>query len=235
MDVTHTPTRASDRRPITVAEICRVGRELGMAELSMSAVATALDVTTAALYRHVEGRWGLERLVGESLLAELVLHDDPDHDTAQHLVSFALQLRRFVRTRPGLAAYLELLFPRGEAGTRLLATEVDALTRRGYAVDAAMVLSGAVASVAISLTGAEERRAESTDGTHRDGFTAEERATNTRLGTDPRFAAATALPRVSTREYVDLLIAAAVRGLAEVAPADRPVDEVVAALRAAVA
>ncbi|MGO1972696.1 MAG: TetR/AcrR family transcriptional regulator [Propionibacteriaceae bacterium] len=224
-------TRTRVRRPITIDEILRVGRDLGLDRLSLNAVATELGVTTTALYRHVDGRWGLERLVGESLLAELVLHDDPADDLERHLVAFGLQLRAFTRTHPGLASYLQLLFPRGESGTGLLADEVDALTRRGYAVDAAMVLSGAVASVSIAVSASEERRAEATEGAQRGSFEAEEQATAERVGADPRFAAAVpALPVVSTPEYVGLLLAASVRGMVAAAPPGRPVDEVMASL-----
>lgn len=223
--------RTRGRRPITVDEILRVGRKLGLKRLSLNAVATELGVTTTALYRHVDGRWGLERLVGESLLAELVLHDDPADDLEHHLVTFGLQLRAFTRTRPGLASYLQLLFPRGESGARLLADEVDALTSRGYAADAAMVLSGAVASVSIALSVSEERRAEAAEGAQRGSFGAEEQAAAERLGTDPRFAAALPeLPVVSTPEYIELLLAASVRGMVAAAPPGRPVDEVVASL-----
>ena len=48
-----------------------MGRDLGMRRLSINGVAARLGVSATALYRHVEGRWELERLVGESLLAEL--------------------------------------------------------------------------------------------------------------------------------------------------------------------
>ncbi|WP_229568323.1 MULTISPECIES: TetR family transcriptional regulator [Rhodococcus] len=34
-----------------------------MQQLSLNAVASRLGVSAAALYRHVDGRWGLERLV----------------------------------------------------------------------------------------------------------------------------------------------------------------------------
>lgn len=232
MEVSYATTSAGARRPVTVDEILRVGRDLGLDRLSLNAVATELGVTTTALYRHVDGRWGLERLVGESLLAELVLQHDPSHDLQRHLVSFGLQLREFTLAHPGLASYLQLLFPRGESGARLLAHEVDALTRRGYGLDAAMVLSGAVASVSIALSAAEERRAESTSGSLDDGFAIEEQAGVARLGTDPRFAAAApTLPVVSTPEYVGLLLAASVRGMVDVAPPGRPTHEVVAALR----
>lgn len=131
-------------RQIVVEDIVRVGRALGMRRLSLHAVAAELGVSTTALYRHVDGRWGLERLVGESLLSDVRLHDDPAHDTVKHLLSFGLQLRDFILDHPGFAGYLQTLFPRGAGGRRLLADEVTALGRRGYAPEAAIVLGSAV-------------------------------------------------------------------------------------------
>ncbi|MFC7109128.1 TetR/AcrR family transcriptional regulator [Nonomuraea rubra] len=101
-------------RQIETADIVRAGRELGLRDLSMNAVAARLGVSSTALYRHVDGRWELERLVGESILAGLDFHDDPAHGPVRHLLSFALELRGFILRHPGLAAYVQTLFPRGE-------------------------------------------------------------------------------------------------------------------------
>lgn len=138
-------------RPARIAtdDIVRVGRRLGLRDLSISAVAAELGVSGAALYRHVDHRWDLERLVGESILADLVLVDEPEHDLEQHLVAFGLQLHDFVLAHPGVGAYLQQLFPRGEAGRALLVAEVEALARRGYGIEAALAVTNAVAGTAI--------------------------------------------------------------------------------------
>ncbi|OXM46418.1 TetR/AcrR family transcriptional regulator [Amycolatopsis alba] len=219
-------------RPAKIArdDILRAGRELGMRRLSVKAVAARLGVTATALYRHVDGRWGLERLVGESILAELRLQDDHDHDLEQHLLSFALQMRAFVLEKPGLVTYLQLLFPRGDGGQRLLNTEVDALVRRGYAPAEAIVLSGAVASLTIAMTASEENSmaAEEADG---DGLDRERQAVRDRLAVDDRLAApSAALPQVPRPEYVRLLLTASIRGLIGSCPPGRPVAEMVADL-----
>ncbi|OBJ58482.1 TetR family transcriptional regulator, partial [Mycobacterium sp. 1423905.2] len=160
-------TRPGGRPPlIALDDLVRVGRELGMRRLSINAVAARLGVSATALYRHVESRWELERLVGESLLADLHLDEDPAQDLEQHLLSFGLQLWHFSITRPGLASYLQVLFPRGEAGVRLLVMEVAALGRRGYSAEAATVLSSAVATLAISLAMREESTTHSSSGDH---------------------------------------------------------------------
>jgi AcrR family transcriptional regulator len=213
---------------VTVEEIVRVGRILGMRRLSVKGVANELDVSAAALYRHLEGRWELERLVGESLLAELELPDDPGEDTERHLLSFALRLREYALAHPGLASYLQVLFPRGEDGMRLLAAEVDALGRRGYAADAAVVLSGAVASLAISLAASEESDTEARQG---EEFARERRSSAERVLSDERLGPAHAdLPQVSTPDFVRLLLTASIRGLVSAAPPGRPVHEIVADL-----
>ena len=80
------------------------------------------------------------------------------------MLSFGVRLRDFTAEHPGLASYLQVLFPRGEAGTRLLSEEVEALSRRGYSTDAAMVLSSAVAALAISLAAREESNANAIGG-----------------------------------------------------------------------
>lgn len=225
------PTNIGGRpAKIVVDDIVRAGRELGMRRLSVKAVAVRLGVTATALYRHVDGRWGLERLVGESILAELRLRDDPAHDVERHLLSFALQMRAFVLEHPGLVGYLQLLFPRGDGGQRLLAEEVEALARRGYPPDAAIVLSGAVASLTIGMTASEENSmaAEETDG---DGLDREREAVRERLSRDLRLAAPSAsLPQVPRPEYVRLLLTAAIRGLIASCPPGRPVAEMVADL-----
>lgn len=203
---------------VSVDDIVRAGRELGMARLSVNAVAFRLGVSSAALYRHIEGRWELERLVGESLLAELELRDDPDEDLERHLVSFARQLRAFVLRHEGLATYLQVLLTRGEAGMRLVTDEVTALERRGYTRDAGMVVAGAVATLAIGLAAADDRRAAADPDGH----------AHQALSRMP--AGPADLPSITPDAYAQLLLAAAVRGVVAVAPPGRPVAEFLAEL-----
>lgn len=225
-------SRQGGRPPlITLDDVIAIGRDLGMRRLSINAVASRLGVTATALYRYVEGRWELERLVGESLLAELDLRDDPDVDTEEHLLSFAVQLQDFTAAHPGLASYLQVLFPRGDAGRRLLAVEVDALSRRGYSPDGAILLSSAVATLVISLAAREESNAGATGGDHASGFAAERDAVANRLAGDPQLGAAhIGVSQVSNAEFVRLLVAASIRGLVAVIAPGRPIDEVVVEL-----
>ncbi|WP_019631211.1 TetR/AcrR family transcriptional regulator [Actinomadura atramentaria] len=220
--------RGGRPRVVTVEEIVRAGREVGLADLTVAAVAARLGVSPAALYRHVAGRWELERLVGESVLGGLDLVEDPADGLERHLLGFAWQLRSYTVAHPGLASYLQALFPRGESGHRLLATEVAALRRRGYAADAAMVLAGAVATLAIAQAAAEEREAAAFG---RPGYAEQRRDAVDRIAADPDLGAAhTGLPQVSFGEFSRLLLTASIRGLLAAAPPGRPVAGIVAAL-----
>ncbi|MEU1811537.1 hypothetical protein O7622_10395 [Micromonospora sp. WMMD1076] len=220
------PGRDGRTPRISTDDVVRVGRGLGLNAVSVKAVAAGLGVTPAALYRHVKGRWDLERLVGESILAELRLRDDPRHGLEPHLLSFALQLRAFALAHPGLARYMQLLFPRGAAGRRVLTDEVEALVRRGYTPDAAIVVSGAVASLTIAMAASEEQSAlaEREDG---DGFDRERRAATLGVEIDDGLAPAHAvLPQVERAEYVRLVLTGAIRGLLGAAPPGRPVADI---------
>lgn len=213
-------------RQITEDDIVRAGRELGMRGLSLNAVAERLGVTAAALYRHVEGRWGLERLVGESFIADLQLRDDPGHDLVQHLLSLGLQLRTHVLAHPGLGVYLQTLFPRGEAGRRLHADAAAALERRGYSREAAIIVCGAVASIAIGAATAEELQRERAEG-----LQDARRSVLEEIQADERLAAAHArLPEMDPETYLRLLLTAAISGLVAVGPPGRPVADVLGQL-----
>lgn len=154
----------SPRRPvgrpsrISVDDIERVGVPMGLRDLTVQAVATELGVTPTALYRHVDGKFGLETVVGERILADLQIVDDPDHSAAEHLLSSAQQLRAFLLEHPGLPTYVQLLFPRGPAGEALLAGEIAALIGRGCSPKAAMMATTTVALIVISIAAAEENR-----------------------------------------------------------------------------
>ena len=213
----------------TRADIVAAGCKLGLQGLRISAVAAALGVSAAALYRHIDGRWELERLVGEELLSRLHIADNPEHNTTEHLVSFAVALRAFVTTHPGLASYMLVLFPRGESSARLIRDEVNALGRRGYPVEVSVMLAGCVARVALSLVAADKQRRAANDGVD---FLAENE--NAHQVLTAQGAIGPAYERrwmLTDEEYFAMLVGTAVRGFIAAAPPGRPVDEVMAALR----
>ncbi|MFG1947192.1 TetR/AcrR family transcriptional regulator C-terminal domain-containing protein [Nonomuraea sp. NPDC048826] len=202
-----------------LGDIVAAGVRIGLAELTVQKVADALGVTTAAVYRHVPSRSALENLVGEAILAELTLADDPAHSTAEHLVSFGAQLRRFVLAHPGSADYFQRLFPRGASGVRLLETQVAALGRRGYDPAAATVLSSAIATISLGLVVAEESR--TAHGRDEPGGAGEALAAMT--GSPVLREALAGIPDHTADDYFVLLLTAAADGLAAHLPPGRPV------------
>ncbi|MGW7680488.1 TetR/AcrR family transcriptional regulator [Kribbella sp. NPDC054772] len=225
----HPPRRKTGGRQaqITVADIEREGLRLGLPNLTVNGVATALGVSPTALYRHVDGKLGLEALVGEAVLRELHVVDDPDHDVEAHLLSFAGQIHTFVVGHPGLAAYMQGLFPRGESGVRLQREAIEALGRRGYSPASAVLMSGTVASLAINLSAAEERHRPYFEGPHR----RELEKVYALLATDELLSAAhQALPPISSDAYFRMVMTGCIRGLVAAAPPHRPALEVLTEL-----
>ncbi|HEY3563214.1 MAG TPA: TetR/AcrR family transcriptional regulator [Kribbella sp.] len=208
---------------ITVADIEREGLRLGLPSLTVNGVATALGVSPAALYRHVDGKLGLEALVGEAVLRDLRIVDDPDDDVEAHLLSFAHQLHAFALGHPGLAAYMQGLFPRGESGVRLQREAIEALGRRGYSPAGAVLMSGAVASLAINLTAAEERHRPYLDGSHPREL---EKVYALLAADDLLRAAQEQLPQITSDQYFRMVMTGCIRGLVTAAPPARPVADV---------
>ncbi|AKS31356.1 TetR/AcrR family transcriptional regulator [Mycolicibacterium goodii] len=230
MAVHDAATRVGGRpRLITVADIVAVGRELGMNRLSINAVAARLGVSATALYRHIDGRWELERLVGESLLADLELGENADDAIEAHLLGFGMTLHRFALRNPGLARYLQLLFPRGEAGARLLAEEIAILQRRGYTAEAAALLSSSVALIAVGVAAQHEMKDEAS---HSDeGYDRERDAAAERLAADAQLGPVhTAGLQLTGDQYLELLLNAVIRGLLTAATPGRSMDRIVAEL-----
>ncbi|RFU83446.1 hypothetical protein DY218_27670 [Streptomyces triticagri] len=234
-DVVGRPGRRGDEgRPprISAADIERVGREIGLADLTLQGVASRLGVASAALYRYVDGKAGLDRLVGESMLAELTIPDPPE-DTGAHLLRFAAVLREFVLERPGMARYLQELFPRGPAGAGLLAGEITALVGRGYTPDVAAVVCSSVAGFAIAQAAAQERHA-----VYGAGPAGGDRRMERQLADSQALLAAEGvlgeahakLPEVSPADYFRLVVTAFINGLVAAAPPGRPLTDVMAAL-----
>ncbi|WP_328997673.1 hypothetical protein OHA18_24800 [Kribbella sp. NBC_00709] len=208
---------------ITLADIEREGVRLGLTNLTVNGVATALGVSPTALYRHVDGKLGLEALVGEAVLRELHIADDPEDGVEAHLLSFAQQVHTFVLDHPGLAAYMQSLFPRGESGLRLQREAIEALGRRGYSPAGAVLMSGTVASLAINLTAAEERHRPYFEGAHR----RELEKVYALLATDELLLAAhQELPQIDSEAYFRMVMTGCIRGLVTAAPPNRPVIEV---------
>lgn len=213
---------------ITRQDIERAGREMGLADLTVQGVASALNVTAAALYRHVDGKAGLEQLVGESMLTELRIPDAPTDDTPTHLLRFAHTLREFVLDRPGMSVYLQTLFPRGPAGAALLTGEIAALTSRGYAADVAAVISNVVAGLAISQTALEERH----NASYGSAEMQRQRDQAVALLSAPGLMAQAhaSLPALGPTEQFHMVMKACIGGILTAAPVGRSSADIVADL-----
>lgn len=223
---------AGRRARFGVADIVDAGIAIGLPKLSVQAVAARLGVSATAVYRLVPGRVALERLVGETLLERLELHDDPSQSIVEHLTGFAARLRRFALANPGTAGYAQHSFPRGPGGVRAMTAEVTALTSRGYAPGAAAGLCGAVASLALGLLAAEDARlARSCDHDQ----TAQEAANSSAAVLDDPLlrAAHFEIPAVTADEYYHLVMTAAIGGLVATIPPGRPLDDLLADTRRA--
>ncbi|WP_259443682.1 hypothetical protein [Rhodococcus sp. DMU2021] len=121
---------------------------------------------------------------------------------------------------------MQTLFPRGEAGQRLMVSEVEALVRRGYTPDVAVALASAVASAAINFAVAEEAQLERISGLRQQRDDVAERlSTDERLGEAHRD-----LPEFDHEGFSTIVLTATIRGLLAVGPVGRPLHEVVADL-----
>ncbi|MEV6522725.1 TetR/AcrR family transcriptional regulator [Longispora sp. NPDC051575] len=223
MDVTPHPKSGGRTATFAMEDVVAAGVRIGLANLTVQGVARALGVSSAAIYRHVPGRLALERLVGETILADLDLPDDPALPARAHLLAFAVDLRRFALAHPGTAGYLQRLFPRGPSGGRLLEAQIAALGPRGFDPAAATVLCSSTAMIALGLTANDEARAAQTADDPA-GTEAEIQEALALLAASPVLREAhLALPRLTPDEYFAVLMGAVVDGLLLNLPPGRPV------------
>jgi AcrR family transcriptional regulator len=147
------------RQAVVDAALALVERD-GAAALGMRAVADALGVRPASLYKHVGDLAGLAALLAEAAAAALSARIDaalareaaPQADAATALRRTADAYVRFARERPALYAYLTTAAPAGGAGGAALpGAERKALWNRLLAVVGALTgdaddTAGAVAA-----------------------------------------------------------------------------------------
>lgn len=99
----------------SLEEIVRAGRRLlerdGVDGLTMQRVADAVGVRAPSLYKRVDGRPDLIRLIAEDVIVELagILDESETGEARQDLVAFAHAFRAFAHANP--AAY-DLVFAR---------------------------------------------------------------------------------------------------------------------------
>lgn len=138
-------------RATSLEAILAAGLEIGLADLSIAAVAQRLDVTRTSVHRYVGSRHDLETLIGEHLVEAAPQPGDSGLPLEQHLLEFARGLVQHVRAHPGLAGYYARGFPRTPRAARVVEAFDRTLVDRGLAAPAAVRLAAAVANHAIAL------------------------------------------------------------------------------------
>jgi AcrR family transcriptional regulator len=140
----------SRRAQIDLERIVTAGAAIGLPELSMKAVADALDVSPQALYRHVRDREALEVLVGEHLLESFELPDDAGQPWTDYLVELGHRLREALEPHPGLGAYLRRVGAASAGTLRMIDRCDQVLVARGLRPVDALLAGGTVASFTIA-------------------------------------------------------------------------------------
>lgn len=101
------PRRRAGRTPtVTPERVVRAGREIGLAELTITGLAAALGVTSATIHNHVDGIDGLRRMVAEGILDSYPEAQLDGTDLTDDLLALSRALRRFVHDNPGIGQYL---------------------------------------------------------------------------------------------------------------------------------
>lgn len=201
----------------TFDELVAHGVAIGLANLSVQSVAVSLGVTPAAVYRRVKSRLELETLVGEAILAKLVIAAEDDLTAAQYLVTFAMQLRAFCLANPGVANYMQQVFPRGEAGVALLMAGIAAMEPRGHDIHSSIILLSSTASITVGLVIGQENQSQYFDKhgwDNPDAVAAAVMKPAALLQAEPLFSA------VTHAQYFEFLISAVVDGLLAHLPAE---------------
>ena len=137
--------QATRREPLSAGRIVEAAIRVIEAEggdaLSMRRLASELGVAVASLYRHVESRDALLLLVGEAILADVELPDDPAASWQERSATYAYAVRRALGRHPGRATFV--------LGPDTPAPEAFSLFQRGLQVylDAGFPEDLALASV----------------------------------------------------------------------------------------
>jgi AcrR family transcriptional regulator len=98
------PARTAGRPPrIRSEQIVAAAIEIGLADLTLAAVAKRLGVSTQALYRYFPDRESLVDAVAEELVRRFPIPPSEGEDWAEWAFRFAHALRRLFEALPGLA------------------------------------------------------------------------------------------------------------------------------------
>lgn len=135
--------------------IVAAARRLGLANLSVAAVAQELSVSTAAIYRHIPSREALEIAVLNSYLEDFHV-SGPVTSTRGFLLDFSQRLFTLGANHPGLAQGLYRHSPQCQEVQRIDHEAATLLHAAGLPYDIAGVVVSTVALVSLSLTHADQ-------------------------------------------------------------------------------
>jgi len=155
---TETPSRQADEsgkrrvgRPARINRqlIAEAAHEIGLADLTLRAVADKLGVSITGLYHHIDDKDDLMRLAAEYSSTRVPLPEDVGQHWALWLLEWALYSRQVFVAEPGLLGqYLE-----GAISAEAIADKVDAMlglmVRQGFSVQEAQAAFDLVNSTAL--------------------------------------------------------------------------------------
>ena len=138
MATTDTATRTRlDRRQVLTAALALVDRQ-GLDALSLRRLGAELSVDPMAIYRHVEGKDGLEKGLAE-LLWEEVAPPEPGDDPPTALQRLARSLRDLFRQHPGAAPLILRCSNLARSELELFSAYLGALSDGGVSEPAAVL------------------------------------------------------------------------------------------------
>jgi AcrR family transcriptional regulator len=144
--------------------IAEAAHEIGLADLTLKAVATQLGVSIAGLYHHIDGKDDLMRLAAEYSATRVQLPEDKGQHWGLWLLEWAIYNRNAFLAEPALLVqYLE-----GAVSAEAIADNVDTilglLVRQGFSIREAMEAYALVSSCAVGSAVNAIHEQTSTDG-----------------------------------------------------------------------
>lgn len=112
-----------------VSAAVRLSRRVGLAGVSMRALADELGVTTMAAYYHVSNKAALLDLVANAVLSSVQIPQDGDW--AARLAEQNRRMRQTLLAHPGLSTYLQER-PLTEAGRSITDHTLEMLQKAGF-------------------------------------------------------------------------------------------------------
>ncbi|APU21420.1 TetR/AcrR family transcriptional regulator [Actinoalloteichus sp. GBA129-24] len=147
------PAVGLDREAVVGAAL-DIAAEGGFAAMSMRVLAERLSVTPMAIYRYVENRESLNRIVADEAGKLIRPRLDPAAPWHRNAREWARAQRSGLRRFPGLAAWLTANGPAGEQAYRLLDDLASSMLKAGFDDEAtaracAMIMSWVFSRVSV--------------------------------------------------------------------------------------